>query len=104
MMNKWQVIVGGVLLVIVGSLIWQRPFQTNGQTSEQALVQRLDRDAMMTAVKQPLLQIPETETPKAVSVQPETKSRQRWCNYGRRFWDWWGLGCCLGGLSGRWEK
>ncbi|GAA3603121.1 hypothetical protein GCM10022296_03440 [Secundilactobacillus similis DSM 23365 = JCM 2765] len=75
MMNKWQVIVGGVLLVIVGSLIWQRPFQTNGQTSEQALVQRLDRDAMMTAVKQPLLQIPETETPKAVSVQPETKKQ-----------------------------
>ncbi|WP_461243907.1 hypothetical protein [Secundilactobacillus muriivasis] len=75
MMNKWQVIVGGVLLVMMGSVIWQQPFQGNGRVPEQALVQRLDRDAMMTAVKQPLIQIPETETPKAVSVQPETKKQ-----------------------------
>lgn len=75
MMNKWQLIVGGALLVMMGSVIWQQPFQGNGQATEQALVQRLDRDAMMTAVKQPLLQVPETETPKAVSVQPAAKKK-----------------------------
>lgn len=75
MMNKGQLIVGGVLLAIIGSVIWQQPFQSNGWVPEQALVQRLNRDAMITAVKQPLLQIPETETPKAVSMQPETKKQ-----------------------------